>query len=461
MRSADHMPHSRPWTLLGATRPCGPGRDHQGTPWAKDFQPFVEPALCASIWRNQEQSRPFDLPLRAANPRLAGMGPGRSRQVLATSRCETHGIDPVFMRGAGGGARPNVAICLTAPERTRDGERAARRGSTRGYAAHAVRTLRPAGLIRGRRLRVDTTVVETNIHYPTDSTLLADGVRVLTRTLRRLGAPGRERTRSVARRVFEIAQRSRTTGARASQRVRERTKARMTMLYQGLMRITRAVVREAEAAVTQLPPRPRRRVRRLAERLHATLGVVRRVLAQTRARVLHGDTHFPAKVVSVFEPHTEIIRKGKLAKPTEFGRLVMIQEAEAQFITDYQVCERRPSDRALWVPALDRHRALFGHPPQLAVADGGFASRQNERAAQDRGVRHVVLPWQPRARRSRAARAALRWRTGSEGRISALKRCHGLRRCRYRGSIGMQRWVGLGVIANNLTVLGRAGPRAA
>ncbi len=305
-------------------------------------------------------------------------------------------------------------------------------------------------LIRGRRLRVDTTVVETNIHYPTDSTLLADGVRVLTRTLRRLGAPVRARTRSVARRVFEIAQRSRTTGAR--------TKARMKLLYQGLMRITRAVVREAEAAVTQLPPRPRRRVRRLAERLHATLGVVRQVLAQTRARVLRGDTHFPDKVVSVFEPHTEIIRKGKLAKPTEFGRRVMIQEAEAQFITDYQICEPRLSDRALWGPALDRHRALFGHPPQLAVADGGFASRQNERAAQDRGVRHVVLPWQPRARRSRAARAALRWRTGSEGRISALKRCHGLRRCRYRGSTGMQRWVGLGVIANNLKVLGRAGP---
>jgi IS5 family transposase len=163
----------------------------------------------------------------------------------------------------------------------------------------------------------------------------------------------------------------------------------------------------------------------------------------------------------VFEPHTEIIRKGKLAKPTEFGRLVMIQEAEAQFITDYQVCERRLSDRALWVPALDRHQALFGHAPQLAVADGGFASRKNERAAQDRGVRPVVLPWQPQARRSRAARAALRWRTGSEGRISALKRCHGLRRCRYRGAPGMPRWVGLGVIANNLKVLGRAGPRAA
>lgn len=317
------------------------------------------------------------------------------------------------------------------------------------------------GLIRGRRLRVDTTVVETNIHYPTDSTLLADGVRVLARTLRRLGAPVRERTRSIARRVFEIAQRSRTTGARTSPAVRERTRARMTSLYQGLLGITRRVMREAEAVVRRLPARPRPRVRPLVERLHATLAVVRQVLAQTRARVLRGDTHYPHKVVSVFEPHTEILRKGKLAKPTEFGRLVKVQEAEAQFITDYQVCERGASDRTLWVPALDRHLVLFGRPPQLAVADGGFASPTNEHAARARGVRHVVLPRHPRETRSRAARAALRWRTGSEGRISALKRCHGLRRCRYRGSSVMQRWVGLGVIASNLKVLGRAGPRTA
>jgi len=323
---------------------------------------------------------------------------------------------------------------------------------------------RMQGLIRGRRLRVDTTVVETNIHYPTDSTLLADGVRVVTRALRRLGAPVRERARSIARRVFEIAQRSRTTGGRTSPAVRERTRARMKILYQGLLRITRRVVRDAEAVVRRLPARPRPRVQPvqpLVARLHATLAVVRQVLAQTRARVLRGDTHYPHKVVSVFEPHTEILRKGKLAKPTEFGRLVKIQEAEAQFITDYQVCERGASDRTLWVPALDRHLALFGRPPQLAVADGGFASPANEHAASVRHVRHVVLPRHPRATRSRAARAALRWRTGSEGRISALKRCHGLRRCRYRGSSGMQRWVGLGVIANNLKVLGRAGPRTA
>ena len=307
-------------------------------------------------------------------------------------------------------------------------------------------------VIRGRRLRVDTTVVETNIHYPTDATLLADGVRVLTRRLRGLGERVRERTRSVARRVFEIAQRSRTAGTRVSPAVREQSKAKMKVLYQGLMRITRVLVRHADAVVT------RARGQRDAAQLPALIELVRQVLAQTRARVLRGDTHYPGKVVSVFEPHTEIIRKGKLARPTEFGRLVKIQEAEAQFITDYAVCERRQAERTLWEPALDRHIALFGHPPQLAVADGGFASRSNERAAQDRGVRHVVLPRQAHETRSRLARAALRWRTGSEGRISALKRRHGLRRCRYRGEAGMQRWIGLGVIANDLLVLGRAGP---
>jgi IS5 family transposase len=307
-------------------------------------------------------------------------------------------------------------------------------------------------VVHGRRLRVDTTVVETNIHYPTDATLLADGVRVLTRGLRRIGERVRARTRSVARRVFEIAQRSRTASPRTPAAIRARSQAKMKQLYRGLLRIARTVVRQAERTVM------RTRRRSHAIQLSTTIELVRRVLAQTRARVLRGDTHYPGKVVSLFEPHTDIIRKGKLTKPTEFGRLIKIQEAEAQFITDYEVCAHQQADRALWGPALDRHIELFGSAPQLAVADGGFASAANERLAHERGVRHVVLPRQPRETRSRIARLALRWRTGSEGRISALKRRHGLRRCRYHGESGMQRWVGLGVIANNLLVLGRAGP---
>src|SRR5881296_3669910 len=191
-------------------------------------------------------------------------------------------------------------------------------------------------VVQGRRLRVDTTVVETNIHYPTDATLLADGVRVLTRTLQRLGEQVRQRTRAVGRRVFEIAQRSRNAGPRVSPKVRAQSKARMKRLYQELMGIARAVVRQAEGVLA--PARDRKH----APQLSATIELIRQVLAQTRARVLHGDTHYPGKVVSLFEPHTEIIRKGKLAKPTEFGRLVKIQEAEAQFITDYAVCGAPP-----------------------------------------------------------------------------------------------------------------------
>jgi IS5 family transposase len=308
-------------------------------------------------------------------------------------------------------------------------------------------------VLRGRRLRVDTTVVETNIHYPTDATLLGDGIRVLTRTLRRLGERVRQRTRSVGRRLFEIAQRSRTAGPRAKPKVRAQSKARMKTLYQDLLAIARAVLRQADGVLAKGPARLP-----AAAEFPVTIDLLRRVVAQTRARVLRGNTRFPGKVVSFFEPHTEIIRKGKLAKPTEFGRVVKIQEAEAQFITDYHVCERGQPERALWAPALDQHIRLFDHAPQLAVADGGFASRTNEDAARDRGVRHGVLPRQPRDTRTRAARVALRWRTGSEGRISALKRRHGLRRCRYRGASGMQRWVGLGVLANDLLVLARAGP---
>jgi IS5 family transposase len=315
-------------------------------------------------------------------------------------------------------------------------------------------------VVKGLRMRVDTTVVETNIHYPTDSRLLADGVRVVTRTAKRivekLGEKGlaiRDRTRAVGRRVFALALASR----KATQ---EKAKAQMKKLYGQLMGQTRAVLRQAE----RVAKRARRlKAAELAEQLEETVGVVRRVLAQTKARVFKGDTHYPDKVLSIFEPHTEAIRKGKTAKPTEFGKLVKIQEAEAQLITDYEVLPIRVPDVELWVGCLEYHQKLFARPPRLAVADAGFASDANEKKAQQMGVRRVALPRRGRLsqqrrthQRKRWFRRALRWRTGSEGRISSLKRRHGLARCRYRGQEGMQRWVGLGVIANNLLAIGRA-----
>jgi IS5 family transposase len=317
-------------------------------------------------------------------------------------------------------------------------------------------------LVRGRRMRVDTTVVETNIHYPTDSSLLADGVRVITRTVKKLvGKAGtavvamRDRTRSVTRQALEIARGSR-------QAAKEQVRTRLRKSYGKLIAITRAVIRDAEKVIASTS----RRVGAADELKHniqRTIGLVRRVLEQTRARVFKGDSHHPGKVLSLFEPHSEAIRKGKLSKPTEFGKLVKIQEAEGQLVTDYQVCATRVPDVTLWKPSLQRHRELFGRVPRMATADAGFGSATNERAALDMGVRSVALPrggrLTPERRRHQRQpwfRKAMRWRTGAEGRISVLKRRHGLTRCRYRGLLGMERWVGMGVIANNLFILGSA-----
>lgn len=318
-----------------------------------------------------------------------------------------------------------------------------------------------AGVTRGRRFRIDTTVVETDVHYPTDSSLLQDGVRVLTRTLQRasrtLGdAPGRvrNRLRAVGRRCVAISQQARSP----------KTRDALVRSYRRLMGTTRAVLRDTSTMVRRIGQRLRtvtppvaKTLREARARLQQMRPLVERILDQTRARVLGGNVHVPNKVLSVFEPHTEAIRKGKIAKPTEFGKLVTIQEAEHQIVTAFEVHRERPADVALWAPGLDRHREIFGRTPDLATADKGFSAAANERAATDRGVRRVVLP--ARGRKSPARRAherqrwfrrGQRWRTGCEGRISVLKRRHGLRRCRYRGHDGMHRWVGLGVVADNL-----------
>jgi transposase, IS5 family len=315
-------------------------------------------------------------------------------------------------------------------------------------------------VVRGRVLRVDTTVVETNIHYPTDSGLLADGVRVLTRGLKKLRDKFgktvirmRDRTRAMGRRAFQLAQRQRTEDA-------EQKKAQLQKLYGGALRIAAAVVGEAKKAVAAVKGRARGATAVVVQEIEKTVELVRRVQAQTRARVFKGDTHYPGKVLSLFEPATEAIRKGKASKPTEFGKLVKIQEAEGHIVTDYEVCATRVPDQKLWEPSLKRHQELLGKPPHLATADAGFASAANEKIAKELGVKRVVLPTATRnpkqKPRQRWFRRALRWRTGCEARISVLKRRYGLRRCRYRGMPGLERCVGLGVIASNLWVLGRA-----
>jgi IS5 family transposase len=327
-------------------------------------------------------------------------------------------------------------------------------------------------IIRGRRLRLDTTVVETDIHYPTDSSLLGDGVRVLTRAMRRIaeiagraGARLRDRTRAVGYQVRQIARSSRS---RVPPRGQERLKSSYRKLLYHTARVLGQARRFAEEVATG-----RKRAHGLLEQigleaqrayLERMIPLVRQVMHQTRERIFKGNTHVPGKLVSLFEPHTEVIRKGKAAKPTEFGKMVKIQEAEAQIVTHYEVYTERPSDCDLLLPALTVHEGLFRRKPYLVTADAAFFSHRNENAARVRGVKRVAIPnrspkrsaQRKRLEKKRWFRNAQKWRTGSEGRISLLKRRHGLNRCRYKGLPGIRRWVGLGVIADNLINLGHA-----
>ena len=324
-------------------------------------------------------------------------------------------------------------------------------------------------IVSGRRMRVDSTVVETNIHYPTDASLLGDGVRVLTRTMKRItklagtaGAQLRDRARSTRRCLIQIGRASRSRAAQG--------KERMQQSYRALMAITGRVVGQAKRFSREIAAGIKRGARLVEQAtiegarayLETMIPRVQQVLRQTRLRIEHGNTHAPGKIVSLFESHTEIIRKGKAGKPTEFGKMVKIQEAEQQIVTHYEVYDKRPSDSDLVVSSLDVHEQQFGHVPRLLTADAGFYSARNEAAAHARGVKRVSIPnpgskspERRKLQKKRWFRNAQRWRTGCEGRISLLKRRHGLNRCRYRGSSGMKRWVGLGVIADNLINIAR------
>lgn len=320
------------------------------------------------------------------------------------------------------------------------------------------------GLVRGRKMRVDTTVVETNVHYPTDSGLLNDGARVLTRTMKAIeqkagGLPRkvRNRMRSVKKRVIAIAHALRSQGPEGEQK-RKREYEQLLRLTHYILGDTKRVLQEVEV----LPKKRRGPVVRLGTRLETMAEQVRQVVRQTKARIFSEITQFPDKLLSLFEPHTELIRKGKASKPNEFGKLVQLQEAEKQIITHYEIFEQRPSDRHLLLAALEVHRRKLGRIPQLIAADAGYYSQANERAAQALGVKYVSIPnrythseERRRLQKQRWFKNGQKWRTGCEGRISVVKRRHGLARCRYHGMSGMRRWIGLGVIADNLINMGR------
>ena len=334
---------------------------------------------------------------------------------------------------------------------------------------------RQGKVTRGRKLRTDGTVVETTIHYPTDGTLLADGVRVLSRLVgqaktlvgtrasgaaRQAQALFRDRTRSAKRLARQIQETVRRRGPAAE--------AGRRAAYQRLLQVATASLRQAQRVRRCLDPvAPARgksaRAARLATQLTHFVPLVAQVVRQTQRRVLRGEP-VPAseKLVSLFEPHTRVIRRGKVHLPAEFGRKVWLDEVDGGIVSRYAVLDGNPPE-AHQVPAsLGHHCRQFGRPPQVFAGDRGVYSPTNERLAHAVGVRHVALP-QPGAKsvarvdyeRQRWFRRAYRFRAGAEGRISVCKRRGWLGRCRDHGEQGFACWIGWGIITANLATIAR------
>jgi IS5 family transposase len=320
------------------------------------------------------------------------------------------------------------------------------------------------GLEDGRKLRVDTTVVETDIHHPTDSTLLWDSVRVVTRLVRKLDTllpagvgPFTNRTRCARRRMQEI-QRMTATARRR----------RQVRTYRALIRVTEHVIAEARTVVTRTA-----RVRgldlmtqvavdalRAAIAQHGELGT--RVVSQARRRVLHGEqVPTEEKLYSIFETHTDLIKRGKVLKPVEFGHKVFLAESGRGLITQYRILSGNPADQVHVKPSLDRHHALFDSAPQLYSSDRGFFNEANLQTCQRAGVSLTCIPQSGGKRsperesleKSRAFKRGQRFRAGIEGRISVLFRGRGMKRALVEGREHFELFVGAAVLANNLMVI--------
>ena len=325
---------------------------------------------------------------------------------------------------------------------------------------------------RGRKLRVDSTVIATTIHHPTDSRLRGDGVRVLSRLLRRakrvLGEQVdlsretfRTRTRSVRRLAQQVHRLARRKGEEAAEQ--------MNSVYRRLLTITQQSCHQAERVRAVLAQQDAPAARQLVEQFSHFLPLVGQAIGQATRRVLHGEA-VPAadKLLSLFEPHTQVIQRHKPGQAVEFGRKLWLDEVDGGIVSRYLVLDQPGQDQPYLAGSLAGHQERFGHPPWLLAGDRGVYSVANERLAQQAGVQRIVLPatGKPSAARRQQERTGwwrrgFRFRAGIEGRISVLRRGFELDRCRDHGEAGMGRWVGWGVLTHNLAKIAQTEARRA
>jgi IS5 family transposase len=329
-----------------------------------------------------------------------------------------------------------------------------------------VELARQARVTQGRKLRLDATCVQTEIHHPTDSGLLVDSVRVLSRFVKRAKGLVAEQVRSVeqtCRSRLRSAKRVAQQLHRQLRRKGEEKEAEQKQLYQKLVETTEHMVQQASRVVAALGQQTERQATRLRDEAEEILPLVKRVIAQTRSRVLEGKkVPSEKKVLSLFEPHTRAIPRHKGGALVEFGRHVILDEVEGGIVTRYQILEH-PNEHGQAVEAVAHHVALFDHPPGTVAGDRGVHSPETEAALAAAGVKRVAIPASGKLSEERKAlehtrswKRGYRWRAGIEGRIASLRRDYGWRTCRSHGQDGMERWLGLGIMASNLRHIAQA-----
>lgn len=319
-----------------------------------------------------------------------------------------------------------------------------------------------AKVIKTTQLRADTTVVEANVAYPVDSSLLAKGIARLVSLSGRLKSAGlatrtkvTDRTQGAHRRAREVVNTLRRKGELARDELR-RLNAGLAASAVATVKEARAVARNARRNLGRRQPSGRelatlRRLETLADR-------VEQIADQTRQRVVEGVVPEGAsRIVSLHDPDARPIRKGRLGRPVEFGYKAQVVDNPDGVVLDWRVEQGNPPDAPMLVPALERIRVRTGEVPGEVTADRGYGEASVERALHDLGVEHVAIPrkGRPGAARRRVEgsprfQRMVRWRTGSEGRISAVKREWGCRRTRMDTLAGARTWTGHGIFAHNL-----------
>lgn len=304
-------------------------------------------------------------------------------------------------------------------------------------------------------IRTDTTLVESNIHWPTDASLLWDTWRVATRLLRagRELCPESSSNRfhdKKIKRLYLFVTRYITSPNRA--RARKVRKAFRTLIerVERIVALARQFCVFAEASVDL-------KLLGVGEELRDFLPAMETVVAVARRAQIDGE-RVPARerVFSLFEPHTELIKRGRRSKPVEFGHMVLLCQASGKFITDYEVYEERIADCELTESVIDRHEGLFGEAPSVLAGDKGFSPKAETRKKLARRVETLAIPERMRDFTDTVMRHWQAFRAGIEGTISGLKRAFRLARCFYRGFKSFASAVGLGVFCHNLVVLAKA-----